>query len=114
VSPTARQSQVYLAPPLAAGERVVAMTEKADRDYTPYQQRIIRRYYDNQPALLHQRLAELVGDLYLAEGKQRANLWKRVAEAMTKLGVPPARVDHVVKQDKPALVAEVVKELERK
>jgi hypothetical protein len=33
---------------------------------------------------------------------------------MQKLGVSQARIDHLVKQDNPALVAELVKELERK
>jgi hypothetical protein len=86
----------------------------AERDYSPYQQKIIKRYYDNQDALQHQRLAELVSDLYLAEGKKKQKLWAAAAAAMQKLGVPQSRIDHLVKQGNPALVAEVVKELERK
>ena len=85
-----------------------------ERDYTPYQQKIIKRYYDNQDAIQRQRLAELVSELYLAEGKKRQRVWKSAATAMQKLGVPQARIDHLIKQDKPALVAEVVKELEGK
>jgi hypothetical protein len=81
-------------------------------DYTPYQQKIIKRYYDNQDTIQRQRLAELVSDLYLAEGKKRAKVWQAVAAAMQKLGLPQARIDHLVKQDNPALIAEVVKELE--
>jgi hypothetical protein len=86
----------------------------AERDYTPHQQKIIRRYYDNQDTIQRQRLAELVGELYLSEGKKRQRLWASAAAAMQKLGVPPARIDHLVKQDNPALVAQVVKELEGK
>jgi hypothetical protein len=86
----------------------------AERDYTPYQQKIIKRYYDNQDTLQQQRLAELVSDLYLAEGKKKQKLWAAAAAAMQKLGVPQSRIDHLVKQGNPALVAEVVKELERK
>ncbi len=81
-------------------------------DFTPYQQKIIKRYYDNQDVIQQQRLAELVTELYLAEGKKRARLWAAAATAMQKLGVPQQRIDHLVKQAKPALVAEVVKELE--
>jgi hypothetical protein len=84
----------------------------ADRDYTPYQERIIRRYYDNQDTLQRQRLAGLVSDLYLAEGKQRQKLWRSAAAALLKLGISPARVHHLVAKDNPALLAEVVKELE--
>ncbi len=84
----------------------------AERDYTPYQQKIITRYYNNQDALQQQRLAELVTELYLAEGKKKQRLWAQAAAAMQKLGVPQARIDHLVAQANPALVAEVVKELE--
>jgi hypothetical protein len=83
-------------------------------DFTPYQQKIIKRYYDNLDTLQLQRLAELVGELYLAEGKKRERLWKSAATAMQKLGVPQSRIDHLVKQANPALIAEVVKELQGK
>jgi hypothetical protein len=83
------------------------------RDYTPYQQKIIQRYYDNQDTLQRQKLAELVSELYLSEGKKLEKLWKSAADAMKKLGVPQSRIDHLLQQKKPALVAEVVKELER-
>jgi hypothetical protein len=81
-------------------------------DFTPYQQKVIKRYYDNQDTLQRQRLAELVSELYLAEGKKRERAWQAAAVAMQKLGVPQARIDHLVKQNNPALIAEVVKELE--
>ncbi len=86
----------------------------AERDYTPYQQKIIRRYYDNSDTLQLQRLSELVGDLYLAEGKKLQKLWQSAAVAMEKLGVPKARIEHLLQQAKPGLVAELVKELEGK
>jgi len=83
-------------------------------DFTPHQQKIIRRYYDNQGTIQRQRLANLVGELYLAEGTKQSRLWKQAASAMQKLGVPQSRIDHLVKQAKPALVAELVRELEQK
>jgi hypothetical protein len=83
----------------------------AREDYTPYQQKIIKRYYDNQDTLQRQKLAELVSELYLAEGKKRQRVWKSLATAMQKLGLPQSRIDHLIKQDNPALVADVVKEL---
>lgn len=83
-------------------------------DYTPYQQKIIKRYYNNQDAIQQQRLAELVSDLYLAEGKKRERVWQAAAAAMQKLGVPQSRIDHLLTQKNPALLAQVVKELEGK
>ena len=87
---------------------------KEPRQYSAYQQKIIKRYYDNNDTVQLQRLAELVSDLYLAEGKKKAKTWAAATAAMQKLGVPQSRIDHVVKQGNPALVAEVVKELEGK
>jgi hypothetical protein len=81
-------------------------------DFTPHQQKIIKRYYDNQDVLQLQRLAELVGELYLSKGKKRQGVWTRIVTAMQKLGVPAARIEHLQQQDKAELVAEVVKELE--
>jgi hypothetical protein len=83
-------------------------------EYTPYQQKIIKRYYGNQDTLQRQRLAELVSELYLAEGKKKQKAWASAALAMQKLGVPQSRIDHLLKQQNPALIADVVKELDRK
>jgi hypothetical protein len=81
------------------------------QDFTPHQQKIIKRYYDNLDTLQLQRLATIVGDLYLAEGKKRQRLWQSAAQAMQKLGVPQSRIDHLLKQEKPELIAQLVKEL---
>ncbi|HMC64767.1 MAG TPA: hypothetical protein VKI65_07495 [Gemmataceae bacterium] len=86
----------------------------AQKDYTPHQQKIIKRYYDSQDTIQHQRLAELVSELYLAEGKKLERLWQNAAAAMQKLAVPQARIDHLLKERKPELVAQLVKELEGK
>ena len=87
---------------------------KPPRNYTPHQQKIIRRYYDNLGTIKAERLAELVGELYLAEGKKKAKLWTQTGEVMLKLGLPAARVEHLLKQQKPELIAQLVKELEAK
>jgi hypothetical protein len=91
---------------------VPIFSEDPMTDYTPYQQKIIKRYYDNQDTIQRQRLAELVSELYLAKGKKLQKTWESAAAAMQKLGVPQSRIDHVLKQADPALVAQVVQELE--
>jgi hypothetical protein len=83
-------------------------------DYTPYQQRIIKRYYGNQDTIQLQRLAELVTDLYLAEGKKRQQVWKRIVAALQKLKVPESRIQNLVARDDPKLLANLVKELQGK
>jgi hypothetical protein len=53
----------------------------------------------------------MVTDLYLAEGKKRAQQWKRVATHLEKLGLKPARIEQMVEADDPSRVAKVVEEL---
>ena len=88
--------------------------DKKPRNHTPYQEKIIKRYYGSQSSILLERLAELVGELYLAEGKKKEKAWKNAAAAMEKLEVPASRIEHLMKQQNPSLVAELVKELEGK
>lgn len=78
---------------------------------TSYQDRIIRSYYKNRDEIMLQRLGELVTDLFLAEGKARARLWKRVAEVLEKLKVPNDQIRHLVQQENPTLVANLLKKL---
>jgi hypothetical protein len=76
-----------------------------------YQQKIIKNYYDNREAISLQRLSELVTELYLAEGKAREKQWKFIRGALEKLKIPASRIEHLVKQDNPALLAKMVEEL---
>jgi hypothetical protein len=85
----------------------------AEREYTNYQKKVISRYYENRDQIDEQRLSELVTSLYLAGGeKQKQKLWKSVEETMTRLKVPTTRVAHILEQQDPALLAEVVKDLQ--
>jgi hypothetical protein len=78
---------------------------------SPYQQRIIRNYYENREDIMIQRLGELVTDLFLAEGKAKIKLWKRAAEILEKLKVPKNQIQHLVGSDNPTLVANMLKKL---
>jgi len=81
------------------------------QDFSAHQQKIIKRYYDNIDQISLQRLAELTGDLYLAEGKKRDKLWASAAAFMEKLEVPRARIDHILAEKKPEMLAKLVKEI---
>ncbi len=83
----------------------------ADRNYSSYQQKAIKRFYDNRDQLDEQRLSELVANLYLSEGKKKAKLWETAKELMERLNVPPTRIDHVIKSADPTVLAEVVKDI---
>ncbi|WP_437203692.1 hypothetical protein [Planctomicrobium sp. SH664] len=83
------------------------------KDYTPYQKKIISRFYDNRDQIDEQRLGELVTSLYLAKGeKQKEKLWGAALEAMERLKVPPGRIQNVMEKKDAAILAEVVKDLQ--
>jgi len=69
----------------------------AKQDYTPYQKNVISQYYDRLDTIMLAKLQELLSDLYLADTQaKRDRLWQRIHQAMTKQGVPPAIVEHIM------------------
>ncbi|WP_165249848.1 hypothetical protein [Paludisphaera soli] len=82
-------------------------------DFSPYQKKIIDRYYRNFDAITYQRLSELASDLYLAEGKSKERLWKRVEEALRKVEFPESRIAHLMEKRDPQLLVAILKELDR-
>jgi hypothetical protein len=83
-------------------------------DLTPYQQKIIKRYYQNWDSIKLQQLSELATELYLAEGKKRDRLWKRVDDLLRKMEFPETRIAHLQEKRDPALVVGILRELESK
>jgi hypothetical protein len=77
------------------------MTERS-----PYQDKLIKRYYDQRDHILLARLSEIVTELYLAEtDKKRASLWSRAEKAMEGLKIPPSIQQHIVEQKDPKVLA---------
>jgi len=83
------------------------------KEHSKFQKGIIRRYYDNRGQIDEQRLSELVTTLYLALGKKRAKSWKTAEEIMERLKVPKSRISHVIETDDPAILAEVVQDIQK-
>ena len=83
-------------------------------EYSKYQQKVIKRYYENRDSIALQRVQELVTELYLATGKKRAKHWDSLALHLGKLGVKPETIAHLRSEDKPELVANLVKSLMEK
>ncbi|MEW4568108.1 hypothetical protein AB1L88_09595 [Tautonia sp. JC769] len=84
----------------------------ADRNYSPHQQKIIKRYYDNFDAIKSQRLSDLIAEIYLAEGKKSDRLWKQAADILTKMEFPASRIEHLMQKREPELLVGILKELE--
>jgi hypothetical protein len=80
-------------------------------EYSKFQQKVIRNYYENRDTLALQRAQELVTELYLTTGKKREKHWDSLALHLGKLGVKPDVIEHLRREDKPELVAALVKKL---
>lgn len=81
------------------------------QNFSKHQQNIIRNYYDNRESIAIQKLQENITELYLAEGKKRATVWKRVIGHLEKLKVPKAQIDHFVAKDDVTLIAKYLETL---
>ena len=78
------------------------------KNFSKFQQNVIKRYYDNLDTIGLQRAQELVTDLYLAEGAKRKKVWERLEASLAKAGVPADQIAHLRQQDDPALVAQLL------
>ncbi len=83
-------------------------------EHSKYQQKIIKNYYDNRESIALQRVQELVTELYLSEGKKREKYWSQMSGHLEKLGLKPDQIQHLIKQDRPELVANLVKKMMEK
>lgn len=81
-------------------------------DHSNYQKGVIRRYYENRDQIDEQKLSELVGNLYLAEGKKLDKMWQSAEEIMTRCKVPKSRIAHIISSKDPAILAEVVADIQ--
>ncbi len=84
----------------------------ADRNYSRYQQKVIKRFYDNREQIDEQQLGELVTSLFLATDRQKPRLWQRVKNILDRMKLLQSRVDYVMGSEDPAVLAKVVEELQ--
>jgi len=77
---------------------------------TPYQDGIIKRYYNHRDQILLMRLSELVSELYLEEDERKSGrLWKRIEGALDSLQVPAEMSTRIVDARDLELLARQVK-----
>jgi hypothetical protein len=80
---------------------------------SPYQQGIVRRFFAHRDGVLRQRLAELVSELFLAEGdKAREKLWKSARDTMTRAGADAKDIEAVCGTRDVQALARIVTELQ--
>ena len=88
------------------------MAQKEEKGYTPYQQKVIRRFYENKDLRLIQKLGELVSNLYIeTNGKKRESGWKRIKEILIDLKVHPHEVEFLTKDKNLAVISKKLAEM---
>ena len=86
----------------------------AKREYSKFQQGVIRRYYENREQIDEGKLSELVTSLYLAESQSaKDKLWERTESLLERLEVIPSRIEHVMSSRDAAVLAELVADLQK-
>ncbi len=80
-------------------------------EHTPYQKKIIERYYDHRDQIMLARLGEIVSELALADSEAKINrLWTRAEKAIKALNIPSDVVNRILSERKPDLLARYLRE----
>ncbi|HHT9159969.1 MAG: hypothetical protein A2099_07320 [Planctomycetes bacterium GWF2_39_10] len=88
------------------------MSPQDEKGYTPYQQKIIRNFYENKDLRLIQKLGELVSNMYLETSeKKRASGWEKIKKILTDLKVHPNEVEYLTKDKNLALISKKLAEI---
>ncbi len=88
------------------------MAQNEEKGYTPYQQKVIRRFYENKDLRLIQKLGELVSNLYIETNeKKRESGWKRIKEILIDLKVHPHEVEFLTKDKNLAVITKKLAEV---
>ncbi|HEY4482351.1 MAG TPA: hypothetical protein VI489_05820 [Candidatus Brocadiaceae bacterium] len=88
------------------------MDQKEEKGYTPYQQKVIRRFYENKDLRLIQKLGELVSNLYVETSeKKRESGWKRIKEILIDLKVHPHEVEFLTKDKNLTVISKKLAEM---
>ena len=88
------------------------MDQKEEKGYTPYQQKVIRRFYENKDLRLIQKLGDLVSDLYIETNeKKRESGWKRIKDILVDLKVHPHEVEFLTKDKNLTVISKKLAEM---
>ena len=88
------------------------MEQKEEKGYTPYQKKVIRRFYENKDLRLIQKLGELVSNLYVEMSeKKRESGWKRIKEILIDLKVHTHEVEFLTKDKNLTVISKKLTEM---
>jgi hypothetical protein len=84
----------------------------AKKDYSEYQKATISNYYKNLDTIMLHKLSALVSELYIAEAEfsNTDKLWRKVRQAMEKLKIPDAILEHIMEKKSVEILAKNLQE----
>jgi len=75
-------------------------------NFSSYQKKVIKNYYDNMDKIALAKLGDLVTEIFLAETEQKkTKLWERVEAAMNQLKIPKPIAENILKHKDPQILA---------
>ncbi|MDN3513188.1 MAG: hypothetical protein NG747_02170 [Candidatus Brocadia sp.] len=88
------------------------MDKKTEKGYSPYQQKVIRNFYENKDLRLIQKLGELVSDLYLETSEKKKDTgWKKIRKMLLDLKVHPNEAEYLTKDKNLAVISKKLAEM---
>ncbi|MGR3317710.1 MAG: hypothetical protein ACUZ8O_04450 [Candidatus Anammoxibacter sp.] len=80
-----------------------------DRQYTKYQQSVIKGFYDNYETIKMQKLSEMVTSMYLETSeKKKENGWKKIKKTLLDLKVSEYQVGLIMEEKSLELLAKKI------
>lgn len=88
------------------------MDRHAEKGYTPYQQKVIKNFYENKDLRLVQKMGELVSNMYLEKSEKRLESgWKKIEKILTDLKVYPNEIEYLTKDKNLSLITKKLAEI---
>lgn len=70
-----------------------------DRQYTEYQKKVIKGYYENNDTIKLQKLSELVTNMFLETSEKKKDRgWKRIEKMLSDLKVSEYQIGLIMKE----------------
>lgn len=82
-----------------------------EKQYTPYQKGVIKRYYEHKEDLAYQALSEIVSEIYLETNRNKlGKLWKKVETALINAGTDKKKIAELMSSKDVKMLASFVVE----
>lgn len=88
------------------------MDKHTEKGYTPYQQKVIKNFYENKDLRLVQKMGELVSNMYLEKSEKRLESgWKKIEKILTDLKVYSNEIEYLTKDKNLSLITKKLAEI---